>query len=262
MELTTPTALAQMGPLAVHYGLSLAGAVLLLLGGWFLAGMFSRWAYRSLSRINGVDETLARFFKNALHYVLLMLVFVMVLGQFGVQTASILAALGAAGLAVGLALQGTLQNIAAGIMLLVLRPFRIGEYIESATVQGKIVQIGLFATEMRTLDGLYLLAPNSTLWNTPIVNHSREPERRAQIDVSIANDADVRTVKQVLTNVVSSDRRLSQDPPPQVYLDDLTADKTVLKLEYWARTGEWTSVRNDLIEAIKASLAEKGIAVK
>ncbi len=261
MELTTPTAFAQFAALALHYGLSLGGAILLLVGGWLLAGIISRWAFRGLSRINGIDETLARFFRNALHYIMLALVFVMVLGQFGVQTASIVAALGAAGLAVGLALQGTLQNIAAGIMLLVLRPFRVGEYIETAAVQGNVVQVGLFATEMRTADGLYLLAPNATLWNTPIINHSREPDRRVQLSVAIADNADVGAAKQALFEIVSADRRVRPEPPPRVYADDLTAGKTTLKIEFWARTGEWSDARHDAIDKIKARLAEKGITV-
>ena len=145
----TRTALDQASALAVQYGFSLLGAIILLIGGWLLAGVISRSAYRVISRIRGIDETLASFFQNVLHYSLLILVFITVLGQFGVQTASIIAALGAAGLAIGLALQGTLQNIAAGIMLLILRPFRVGEYIETTNVKGYIKEIGLFATEPR-----------------------------------------------------------------------------------------------------------------
>lgn len=258
----TRTAFSQLGALAVHYGLSFVGAVVLLVGGWILSGVLSRWAYRGLSRIHGIDETLARFFEKVVHYGLLILVFVMALGQFGVQTTSVVAALGAAGLAIGLALQGTLQNIAAGIMLLVLRPFRVGEYIETSSVKGKITDVGLFATELRTADGLYLMAPNSTLWNTPIVNHSREPNRRQELSIAIGNDADVRKVKELLLGILASDPRVQKEPSPKVYSDDLTADKTTLKMEYWARTGEWTQTRYDMIDALKIGLADKGIAIK
>lgn len=256
----TDTAFAQFWALALHYGLSLAGAIILLIAGWFLAGLVSRWAYQGLSRINGIDVTLASFFKNALHYSLLALVFIMVLGQFGVQTASIVAALGAAGLAIGLALQGTLQNIAAGIMLLVLRPFRVGEYIETAAVKGRIVEIGLFATEMRTADGLYLLAPNATLWNTPIINHNREPERRQELTLTVDNKADLHAVKADLFGIVSSDGRVRQTPPPRVYADDFGADKTTLKIEYWAQTGEWKDTRDDMIDRLAAYLGKPVMA--
>jgi len=258
----SPTALAQIGALLIHYGLALAGAIILLVGGWLLSGVLSRWAYKGLSRIHGIDETLARFFESVLHYGLLILVFVMVLGQFGVQTASIVAALGAAGLAIGLALQGTLQNIAAGIMLLVLRPFRVGEYIETSSVKGSVREVGLFATELRNADGLYLLAPNSTLWNTPIINHSREKDRRQEMSVAIGNDVDADEARQVILNIISSDERVRSDPPPRVFSDDLSADKTTLKIEYWASTGEWTETRHSIIDELKAGLMSKGIGLK
>lgn len=258
----TRTAFSQLGSMAVHYGLSLIGAVVLLVGGWILSGFISRWAYRGLSRIHGIDETLARFFEKVLHYGLLILVFVMVLGQFGVQTTSIVAALGAAGLAIGLALQGTLQNIAAGIMLLVLRPFRVGEYIETSSVKGKIIDVGLFATELRTADGLYLLAPNSTLWNTPIINHSREPDRRQELSIAVGNDVDISNVKSLLMDIVSSDTRVQKSPSPRVYSDDLSADRTTLRIEYWAQTGEWTETRYSMIDAIKNGLISNGITIK
>ncbi len=260
--LATRTAFNQAAALAVTYGFSILGAIVLLVGGWILSGVISRSAYRVISKIHGIDETLARFFQNLLHYGLLVLVFVTVLGQFGVQTASIIAALGAAGLAIGLALQGTLQNIAAGIMLLVLRPFRVGEYIETGSVKGFIREIGLFATEMKTTDGLYLMAPNSTLWNTPIVNHSREPSRRQELSIAIGNDADLKTAKQAVMRIVSSDKRVKTQPAPRVFSDDLTAEKTVLKIEYWANTREWTETRYDIIDHLKAGLVEEGIAIK
>lgn len=258
----TQTAFSQLGALAVHYGLSLIGAIVLLVGGWLLSGFISRWAYKGLSRIHGIDETLARFFEKVIHYGLLILVFVMVLGQFGVQTTSIIAALGAAGLAIGLALQGTLQNIAAGIMLLVLRPFRVGEYIETSSVKGKIVDVGLFATELRTSEGLYLMAPNSTLWNTPIVNHSREPDRRQELSIAVGNDVGVQMVKATLLEIVKADDRVMKQPSPRVYSDDLNADRTTLKIEYWAKTSDWTETRYDMIDALKGGLTSKGITIK
>jgi small conductance mechanosensitive channel len=258
----TRTAFAQVTALAVQYGFSFIGAVFLLVGGWVLSGIISRWAYQGISRVHGIDETLARFFENVLHYGLLVLVFVMVLGQFGVQTASIIAALGAAGLAIGLALQGTLQNIAAGIMLLVLRPLRVGEYIETGSVTGFIVEIGLFATEMKTADGLYLMAPNSTLWNTPITNHSRESSRRQELSVAIGNDTDADPVKKEILTIVKSDDRVQKQPAPRVFSNDLTADKTVLTVQYWARTSQWSETRYDVIDRLKDGLSSKGIVLK
>jgi small conductance mechanosensitive channel len=260
--IATRSAFSQLAALAVQYSFSIAGAIVLMIGGWVLSGMISRWAYQGISRIHGIDETLARFFENVLHYGLLVLVFVMVLGQFGVQTTSIIAALGAAGLAIGLALQGTLQNIAAGIMLLVLRPLRVGEYIETGSVKGFIVEIGLFATEMKTAEGLYLMAPNSTLWNTPITNHSRESDRRQELSIAIANDTDAKAVKKTIMDIVTADERIQSSPAPRVFSDDLTADRTVLTVQYWAKTSHWSETRHDMIDRLKDGLAAQGVSLK
>ena len=237
--LATRTALSQASALAVQYSFSILGAVILLVVGWTLAGFVSRWAYEGLSRIHGIDETLARFFTNVIRYALLILVFITVLGQFGVQTASIIAALGAAGLAIGLALQGTLQNIAAGIMLLVLRPFRVGEYIETSSVAGTVREIGLFATELRTGDGLYRLAPNSTLWNTPITNFSREPTRQNDLKISISREDDLDLAMETLMGLAKGNPRVLPSPAPSVFIDSLGDSTISVTLRYWAKTGDW-----------------------
>jgi len=179
-----------------------------------------------------------------------------------VQTASIIAALGAAGLAIGLALQGTLQNIAAGIMLLILRPFRVGEYIETTNVKGYIKEIGLFATEMRTADGLYLMAPNSTLWNTPIINHSREPDRRQQLSVAMGEKIDIDLARKTILDILKGDQRIKTTPAPKVFLDELAVDQAVLNIEYWAITTSWSDVRHDVVSKLKARLAEPDITIK
>lgn len=256
----TRTALNQASALAVQYSFSVLGALILLVLGWVLASMISRWAYEGISRIHGIDETLARFFTNVLNYGLLILVFITVLGQFGVQTASIIAALGAAGLAIGLALQGTLQNIAAGIMLLVLRPFRVGEYIETSSVTGTVREIGLFATELRTGDGLYRLAPNSVLWNTPITNYSREPTRQHQLTIGIASKDDVETVLDTLLGLTKADEKIERYPEPQVYVNSIGATVSIT-LQYWVKTGDWAAVSRNMYRRVKQALDEKEIAI-
>lgn len=255
--LTTRTALSQASALAVQYSFSILGAVILLVVGWTLAGFVSRWAYEGLSRIHGIDETLARFFTNVIRYALLILVFITVLGQFGVQTASIIAALGAAGLAIGLALQGTLQNIAAGIMLLILRPFRVGEYIETSSVAGTVREIGLFATELRTGDGLYRLAPNSTLWNTPITNFSREPTRQNDLKVSISREDDLDLAMESLMGIAEDNPRVLPSPAPSVFIDSLGDSTISVTLRYWAKTGDWWQVSRDMVKRVKLAFDEK-----
>ncbi|WFR96317.1 mechanosensitive ion channel family protein [Rhizobium tumorigenes] len=256
----TRTALTQASALAVQYTFSIMGALILLISGWVLAGFISRWAFAGISRVHGIDETLARFFTNVLYYGLLILVFVTVLGQFGVQTASIIAALGAAGLAVGLALQGTLQNIAAGIMLLVLRPFRVGEYIETGSVTGTVKEIGLFATELRTAEGLYRLAPNSTLWNTPITNFSREPSRKHKITIGVSSKGDIDAVLATLMEIAEGDPNVEKTPAPTAYVNSLGGTISVT-LQYWVSTGGWSTTTREMMRKTKASLDAKEIEI-
>ncbi|WP_117194228.1 mechanosensitive ion channel family protein [Rhizobium terrae] len=247
----TRAALAQLSALAVQYSFSVVGAIVLLVIGWMAAGFISRWAHRGLSRIHGIDATLSQFFSNVIRYAILVLVVVMVLGQFGVQTASVLAALGAIGLAVGLALQGTLQNIAAGIMLLVLRPFRVGESIETGSVSGTVVDVGLFATELKTADGVYRLAPNSTLWNVPITNYSRRQTRRNEITVHIGADDDVARTQAKLSAIAARDKRVLKDPPAATYVADFDPSGANVTLRYWTKSSDWWIASRDLTKAVK-----------
>jgi len=147
-------------------------------------------------------------------------------------------------------------------MLLILRPFRVGEYIETTNVKGYIKEIGLFATEMKTADGLYLMAPNSTLWNTPIINYSRESDRRQQLSVALGENADIDLVRKTILDILKADQRIKSTPAPKVYLDDLTADQAVLNIEYWTITSSWSDVRHDIVSRLKARLAEPDITVK
>ncbi len=247
----TRAALAQLSALAVQYSFSVVGALILLVLGWLAAGLLSRWAHRGLSHIHGIDATLSQFFSNIIRYVVLILVIVMVLGQFGVQTASILAALGAIGLAVGLALQGTLQNIAAGIMLLVLRPFRVGESIETGSVTGTVVDVGLFATELKTADGVYRLAPNSTLWNVPITNYSRRQTRRNEISVSIPATENISATQNKLLSIAAQDKRVLKDPSAVAYVADFDSGSAKVTLRYWTRSADWWNASRDLMKTVK-----------
>ncbi|MGB3874758.1 mechanosensitive ion channel family protein [Shinella zoogloeoides] len=252
----TRAALTQASALAVQYSFSILGALLLLLLGWFLSRLLHRWALSGLSHVRGIDMTLAHFFANVLRYAVLILVFVTALGQFGVQTASIIAALGAAGLAIGLALQGTLQNIAAGIMLLVLRPFRVGEYIETKDVTGTITEIGLFATELRTSDGLYRLAPNSTLWNTPVTNFSRERTRKHDLQVTIPSDRDIDDEIDRLLTIAREEPAIESAPPPQVFVDSLAENAATLTLRYWVPTPQWFRTTREMNRRVRIAFGQ------
>lgn len=250
-------ALTQASALAVQYSFSILGALVLLVLGWFLSRLLHRWALSGLSHVRGIDMTLAHFFANILRYTVLILVFVTVLGQFGVQTASIIAALGAAGLAIGLALQGTLQNIAAGIMLLVLRPFRVGEYIETKDVTGTITEVGLFATELRTSDGLYRLAPNSTLWNTPVTNYSRERTRKHDLQVTVPDNRDIDDEIDRLLDIAREDPTIESAPAPQVFIDSLGESSATLTLRYWVSTPQWFRTTREMNRRVRIAFGQK-----
>ncbi|MCM2291991.1 mechanosensitive ion channel [Allorhizobium sp. BGMRC 0089] len=253
-------ALQQLSALAVQYAFSILGAIILLIVGWSIANFLKRVSYTAMLHIRGFDETLARFLSNVLHYSVLILVVVTALGQFGVQTASIIATLGAAGLAIGLALQGTLQNIAAGIMLLVLRPFRVGEYIDTGSINGTIVEIGLFATQLRTPDGVYRLAPNSTLWNVPITNYSREKTRRNDLTVGISYEDDIDQAFEALREI-AKDPRVLANPSVDVFVTALADSSVNITLRYWTAASDYWAVNWDFIRKIKLDFDRKGINI-
>jgi small conductance mechanosensitive channel len=163
-------------------------------------------------------------------YGVLIVVTVAVLNQFGIETTSIIALLGAAGLAIGLALQGTLSNIAAGVMLLMLRPFKIDEYVDAGGIGGTVVQIDLFTTEFLTADGIYLAAPNSSIWNQPIINYSRNLTRGLDLLIGISYDDDLEGASNVLMALMTSDDRVHSDLEPQVLVDALADSSVNLKM--------------------------------
>jgi small conductance mechanosensitive channel len=247
--------------LIVTYAFSVIGAILILVVGWSISRLLGRWVKSLLTRSHRVDPTVVGFFSVFVRYAVLVVVVIMVLGQFGVQTASIITALGAAGLAIGLALQGTLQNIAAGIMLLVLRPFRVGEYIDADGVSGTIEEIGLFATELKTLDGLYRMAPNSQLWNVPVTNYSRLPERRHDLVIGIGYEDDIEKAQSVLLDLARADDRVLSDPAPWAYVSELGNSAVAVTLRYWTKSADWWVTSREMTKAGKIAFDKHGISI-
>ena len=252
---------AQLSALFVSYSFSVLGAIILVVVGYVIAGLVERGIRRALNGIRGFDATLSQFFSTIARYAVLALVLVMVLGQFGVQTASIIAAIGAIGLAIGLALQGTLQNIAAGIMLLVLRPFRVGEYVQVGEVAGTVEDIGLFASRLRTADGVYLLAPNSTLWNQPVLNFSRNAARRTDIKIGIGYEDDIALALQTLLDLARQEPRVKDNPAPEAFVGALGASTVDVTLRYWTTTADNFATNVELTRAAKLAFDEKGISI-
>jgi small conductance mechanosensitive channel len=208
-----------------------------------------------------IEPTLRGVTTAAVRYALLIIVIVAALGQLGIQTTSVLAALGAIGLAIGLALQGTLANIAAGIMLLWLRPFRVGDSIEAGNVAGTVKEVGLFASELHSGDGLYQFVPNAELWNKRIINYSRLARRLVDLRFSISYSDDVERGREVLLSLTQADERVLADPAPDCVVDQLGENAVVLALRVWTSTSAYGAVRSMLIERGKAALESAGLSI-
>lgn len=259
IETATSTFLASAAAIVTTYAFSVLGAVIILIVGFLVAG----WAQRAIFRVVGHrgETTLAKFLSGVTRYAVLILVFVMVLQQFGVKTASVIAALGAAGLAIGLALQGTLQNIAAGVMLLFLRPFKIGDFIDTGTVSGAVEEIGLFATELKTLDGVYVLAPNSSIWGSEITNYSYHNTRRFDLVMGIGYTDDIDLALNTLEELVRSDSRVLAEPEPYLYVSNLGDNAVELTCRIWIGASDWWTTSRDLTRQAKQAFDAKGISI-
>jgi small conductance mechanosensitive channel len=236
-------------------------AVIILVAGYYGAGWAARGARGLMTRASHSDMTMVPVVSATVRYGVLIIVFVAALGQLGVQTTSVLAVLGAAGLAVGLALQGTLANIAAGIMLLWLRPFRVGDYIETGSVAGTVEEINLFHSRLRTWDGIYKFVPNSQLWNTTLTNYSRNRTRLVLISFGIAYEDDIAKARKVLADFASRHPDVLSDPPVQVVPLSLDESAVVLQLRAWSTTTRFWDTRWDLTEGGKKALEAAGITI-
>lgn len=241
--------------------IELSGAFAVTVIGFFVVRTLGRTADKALNRSERIDPTVAKFLGNVVKYALWVILGVTVLTQFGVQTTTIIAALGGLALAVGLALQGTLSNVAAGVMILLQRPFRVGEYITCGTVAGTVQAIGLFTTEIIQLDGLYVMVPNNELWNKPIVNYSRQPTRRFELVIGIGYADSIAQARSELLALAHADPRVLDDPEPVVFVAALAESAVNIGLRVWCATPDYLRVSWELTEAAKTRFAEVGISI-
>ncbi|HSC81199.1 MAG TPA: mechanosensitive ion channel family protein [Chitinolyticbacter sp.] len=236
-----------------NYAVDVAIALLIFAVGWWLAGALARWVQQTIIRAGG-EATAAPLISTALRWAIRVVTTVMVLGKLGVQTTSIVAALGAAGLAIGLALQGTLQNIAAGLMLLLLRPFRLGDYIEgSGGVAGTVAEVGLFTTRLVKLDGSALFVPNSQLWSNAVTNFSSNPSRRIEVSVNITT-AQIMPGLALAQDIVSDEPHVLAKPEPTVTVADYTDTGARLSITAWVATAHYATVRATLLRRLRPEI--------
>ena len=261
MEKQTTEVIDQVIEIATNYGVDIIGALAILIIGWRFAGWAGRATERALGKSNKIDVTLQHFFGSLVRYGLIVFTILATLQQFGVQTTSFLAVLGAAGLAIGLALQGTLSNVASGVMLLIFRPFKVGDFIEAGSVTGTVTSLTLFTTELKTGDGIYIVAPNTELWGKSLKNFSRNPTRRVQITLGIDYGDDINLAIETAKKVVAGQDLVIADPEPQYVVGEMADSSVNIYVRVWVNTADYWTVFFNLNKALKEACDEAGITI-
>lgn len=242
------------------WGLRIAGVLVALFIAWIVAGWLSNTLRRTLER-RKFDATLTRFFSKMLRYAILTFAVLGCLGVFGIETASFAAVIAAMGLALGLAFQGTLSNFAAGVMLLVFRPFKVGDFVRAGGETGSVEEIELFTTELKTPDNRRIIIPNSAIFGANIENVTHYPERRCDIEVGVVYSADCEAVRALLEGVAPKIAGVLAEPPPQIFLKGLGASSVDWVVRVWCKTPEFWDVHQRAIRDIKKALDEAGIGI-
>ena len=244
--------------LLLSYAVNIVAAIAIIIVGLIVARIVSNTVNR-LMRARHIDATVADFLSALVRYAVIAFTLIAALGRVGVQTASVIAVLGAAGLAVGLALQGSLSNLAAGVLLVVFRPFRAGEYVDLGGIAGTVLNVQIFSTTLRSADGKIVVVPNGKIIAGNIINFSREPVRRNEFIIGVAYDADIDKVKQLLTNIIESDERILKDREMTVRLNELGASSVNYVVRVWSKSSDLQSVYWDVLERIKRDFDANGI---
>ncbi|HAI97751.1 MAG: mechanosensitive ion channel protein [Cycloclasticus sp.] len=252
--------LTQIQELLTVYGLKVIAALAIFIIGKIIAKAIRTGVSNAMNK-GGSDPILISFTTNMLYAALLAFVIIAALGQLGIQTTSFIAILGAAGLAVGLALQGSLANFAAGVLMIIFRPFKQGDFIEGAGVSGIIEEVHIFNTIMRTGDNKTIIIPNGSLMSGNIVNYSTKPTRRLDLVIGIGYDDDIKKAKQVLEDLMASEERILKDPAPTIGLLELADSSVNFAVRPWVNSADYWGVHFDLLERIKLRFDDEGISI-
>jgi len=235
--------------------------VLIIIAGRIVIRIFLRLANRGISGKFKMDETIASVLRVVIQYGVIIVCLIMILDTFGVSTTSLIALLGAAGVAVGFALKDTLGNIASGIVILFLRPFRKGDFIECGPVLGAVRDMGLFATNLETADGVFISVPNSSLWGVPLKNYSHNKKRRVDITISISYSDSIDTAFQVLREIIGQEPRFLKEPAPQVMVQSLGESGIGITLRAWVSSSAYWSTYWDQMKNVKEKIQEAGLTI-
>lgn len=252
--------ISQIRELFTVFGLRILAAIAIFIIGRWVAKLSQR-IVRRIMRRNDSDPTLVGFISNLTYFAVLACIIIAALSQLGVQTASFVAVLGAAGLAIGLALQGSLSNFAAGVLMLIFRPFKAGDFIEGAGTIGIVQEIQIFTTILKSPDNRKIIVPNSKLLNDNIINYSAESQRRVDLTFGVSYDDNLDKVKQVITDVLTSDRRILTDPPPRIGVSELADSSVNIAVWSWVNAADYLDVMFGLNETIKKRFDAEGITI-
>lgn len=243
--------------LLTNWGVQVVGAIAVLILGRWVAGRLRKAALRGLERAE-VDEALRPFLSGVAYYLAMIVTLIAVLGLFGVETTSLIAVLGGVSVGLSLAWQGTLSNFAAGMMLLIFRPFRPGHYVEVAGTAGSVQEIGMFSTLLATPDNVEITVPNSSIYGTIIKNYSANDTRRNDIVIGIAYTDDIGVAVSTIQKVLESDARVLKDPAPVVAVSELADSSVNLVVRPWCKSEDYWGLRFDLLRALKQELEGAG----
>src|SRR5690625_1315410 len=240
--------------------INLVIAIVILVVGWWISSLAGSYVRKAAHRSARIDPTIVLIAESVATWTIRIFVLIAVLARFGVQTASIIAVLGAAGLAVGLALQNTLQNIAAGVMLLILRPLRTGEFVSVVGKgDGTVQEIGLFLTRFVQIDGVHFSLPNSSVWGSAIINYSRNQTRRLEIEIGVRYDDDIDLALKTLEHLLTSHEGVLQEPAPMAVVSAYKENHVNITLRCWINSSEFWSVRYELYKTAVQRLQEVGL---
>ncbi len=244
----------------IDWGIKIAIAIAIFIIGKFIARMVSNLTRKALQRAK-TDDMLIGFLCNILYTVLLIAVLLAAVDSLGVNVTSLMAILGAAGLAVGLALKDSLSNFAAGVMIIIFRPFNIGDFINAGGASGVVDEIGIFSTLMHSGDNTRIIVPNSAILASNIVNTSALPTRRIDLVIGIGYDDNIGQARDIIMAILQTDERILEEPVPGVAVAELGDSSINLNVRPWVNSGDYWTVRPDLLEAIKTKLDEAGISI-
>ena len=243
------------------YGINVVGALVIIVVGFMVAGWARRALERALSRSGKMDATLVRFFGSLVRYAIIAFVIIAALQQFGVEATSLVAVFGAAGLAIGLALQGTLSNVAAGVMLLMFRPFKIGDFVDIGGKTGTVKEVGLFTTELATGDNVKIIMPNGQIWGQAIANFSANPTRRVDLMMGIDYGDNIDTAMATINRVIGEETRALTDQDSTVAVAELADSSVNIVVRVWVNAADYWGVRWDLTKTLKEQLEADGISI-